>query len=327
MKKIILPICAVLISTNAFAYLVQERCDEEYPFEISSGNACEELCPNRYTEWTGGTSYSSYSCIRKDSTETLKNNLDPCDIMLINSREEAINCVKDAIQKRKDGIYLDRDYPEVIRMCDSDPNYYVWDDNPAGEYWCYMKCPTEYPLQGIVGDCYSCDIESEIMLDDRRDDIDEFKLDEKCKNRIIVYGNSIKNRISDVDTISKVQSLIDSGFNINEEYHGLNVLSWNLLLNDNPELIKFLLEKGSILSAYVLRFAVKYDTSRENLEVLLKNAKSKDMTFFQYHGLVNGEYVGNDWNINLSRYARLKGREDEIVDLIVKYEKLHKISK
>ena len=67
MNKIVFFVFSLLVTaTLNAAFLIQEHCDDDKPFDVSSAEACEKLCPNRKSVYEGGASYAGYLCIKKE---------------------------------------------------------------------------------------------------------------------------------------------------------------------------------------------------------------------------------------------------------------------
>ena len=348
MKKICTIISCLFLAAQAQAYfLVKDKCNSDFDFEISSEEACKEICPNRHSKFVGGSMVDAYACAvgddedynetEEDSDKTEGVNITCEDIYMAEyeyeSEEEYTSkmaeCAREAIKNKEHNFCLGKYSAEKAKLlegiCLKNGEYKI-QSNIAGTKFCVRKCPKETPLMGIADDCYTCDVDFAILLGEWSDYIDKDDAFENvCQNRIILGSRSYKNHIDEVNTIQKIENLIKQGHKIDKEYHGFTLLQWNVMLNNDPSVAEYLIKNGVEYSAYTIRVAIDKKAPETVLDVLLKNAKDDNLKIFIPHGNLYGNFLKSDWEVPLSLYAEYAGADENIINLLKKYEDMHGI--
>ena len=344
-------ICFCLASQAQAYFFVKDICDSDGDFEISSEEACKTICPNRHSVFSGGSSVDSYICtVSKDNEDGRQEETKSDD----EDGQEEVKIDCEDIYMAEDEYKSEEEYTSKMAECEreaiknevhniclgkfSAPNAKLLEDicikngeyktevDIAGTKYCIRKCPKETPLMGIAGDCYSCDVDYAISLDEWSDLTEtDNAFENVCPNRIINGKTSYKNFIDEVNTIQKVENLIKQGHKIDKEYHGFTLLQWNVMLNNDPNVVEYLIKNGAEFSVYTISAAIDKKAPEAVLEVLLKNAKDDNLRIFIPHGNLYGHFLKNDWNVPLSLYAEYAGADENIINLLKKYEDIHGI--
>ncbi|MBQ7659675.1 MAG: hypothetical protein IJS26_02870 [Alphaproteobacteria bacterium] len=342
-KALLIAVGMFFIANVTQAFLVEEHCDDYQAFSISSRNSCEQICPNRKTIISGGSGGYDVACVSKKKYADANKSEEKCwddlvrattDIECLDGTlNEQENCVQYAIKEKKDVIYING--KSLQHLCDEASEYY----NEIYSMWngttCAKKCPADKPLRGKEGDCYPCDTKYVVILSGKfgfsyRDA--DFK--NVCPDRVIVGGDSYdKNIINSFNTIEKIQNIIESkeykskDYCITEPCMGYSLLSWNVILNQDPEIIKYLLEhdtRGKESLYYVLQIAIDQKVPESILKILLDYAEHDDLIVFVPRGWLYGIALepAQEWgfNVPMSFYAKYAGASESTQKLIKSYE-------
>lgn len=123
-------------------------CDENSALNVGPYGKCSSVCPDRYERGS--------SCLPKCGQGIFKH------LPLTTSRGECRSC------DDEDSFYVDN-----ANMCESIcPNRYIFRTKEGGAGgWCAYKCGTgvhkDKPLTGRLGDCYSCDYDYAVTLNEK----------------------------------------------------------------------------------------------------------------------------------------------------------------
>ena len=332
-----------LVTFSAQAFLVEEHCDDYNAFSISIRNACEHICPNRKTIISGGSGGYEVACVSKkkyaDANESEEKCWDDLERVTTDTEcfdgteEEQKNCLQRAIKEQKDIIYIKG--KNLQYLCDEASGYY----NEIYSMWngsvCAKNCPADKPMRGKEGDCYPCDTKYVVMLSGRFGfEYKDSDFKNVCPNRVIVGGDSYnKNIIDSFNTIEKIQNIIESkeykskDYCVTEPCMGYSLLSWNVILNQDPEIIKYLLDhdtRGKESLSYVLQIAIDQKVPESILKVLLEYAQHDDFIIFVPRGWLYGIALdpAQEWGftVPLSFYAKYAGASKSAQKLIKSYE-------
>lgn len=343
----LLLLCFSFVNQAQAYFLVKDKCNSKFDFGISSKEACKEICPNRHSKFVGGSMVDAYACAVGDDEDYNETEEDsdeielkemPCEDIYMAENEykseeeytsKMAECTKEAIKNEEHNICLGKFSAPNAKLLEDiciKNGEYKTEVDMAGTKYCIRKCPNAAPLMGIAGDCYSCDVDYAISLDDWSDltETDD-AFENVCPNRIINGKTSYKNFIDEVNTIQKIANLIKQGHKIDKEYHGFTLLQWNVMLNNDPNVVEYLIKNGAEYSVYTIRGAIDKKAPEAVLEVLLKNAKDDNLRIFIPHGNLYGHFLKSDWEVPLSLYAKYSGADEKIITILKKYEDIHGI--